>query len=58
MLDYKILQYEVEYIPNDATKSHHYFFHTEEDAVEFIKRRRENWKYYRLIQYQTAIIDF
>ena len=59
MLDYIILNYEVEYIENSATRACKYTFNTEEDAVKFIKKRKENWKYYRLLQHRAAkIIEF
>jgi len=68
MLDYEILSYKVQYFVKETektieclfeTKKHsERLFETEEGAIEFIKNNRDQWKYYRLIQYQTAIIDF
>ena len=68
MLDYEILSYKVQYFIKETerrverlfeTEKHsERLFYTEEDAIEFIKNNRDQWKCYRLIQYQTAIIDF
>ena len=57
MLDYEILSYRVEYITKNGY-SYQSIYHTEEKAIEFIKEHRENWKRYRLIMLQTAVIDF
>ncbi len=58
MLDYEILNYKIQFIPKDENMSFEHMTDTEESAIAFIKENRHNWKHYRLLKCQMAIIDF
>jgi hypothetical protein len=56
MLDYEVYYYEVQWYEDDSFSNLH--FETEESAVDFIKKNRDEWTEYKLLRIQTAIIDF
>lgn len=58
MLDYEIIGYKVEYIRKSAVRWFEHCFYTEEEAIDFVKANRKNWKNYRLVKLQSAIFDF
>lgn len=58
MLDYTVMEYEVEYFRKGSCSGSSARFYSEEDAVSFIKDERHKWKWYKLVKKQVAVIDF
>ena len=58
MLDYEINGYEVKVLYKDEKNLVTYRFQQEEEAIEFIKLNRHDWKECILYQLRHAIIDF
>lgn len=56
MLDYEIAYYKVEYREIGSVNNLIYLSETEERAIAFIKDRRFEWEFYRLLKVQRANI--
>ena len=58
MLDYEGIKYTVEFTRIGAVCFSCRVFDTEEEAISFIKKHREEWSRYCLVKSSWAIIDF